>query len=31
LDIQQHPLLRTLEDCREFVQRELDGTGVRVL
>ena len=31
LETKGHPLLRTVEDCRAFVIRELEGSGVRVM
>ena len=31
LEVQQHPWLRTVEDCRAFVERELEGADARVM
>jgi 2-keto-3-deoxy-L-rhamnonate aldolase RhmA len=28
LKMQQHPLFNSLDDCRDFVEKSLEGTGV---
>jgi hypothetical protein len=28
LMIQQHPLFKTIDDCRDFVEKSLVGTGM---